>query len=103
RRRHTRSKRDWSSDVCSSDLERFFELLRTQSQNNVASLASEIRGNLSRVQDRIAPINASLARSEFNPGTYLDIVVLNNQNDKAQIGRASCRERGQRADGAGEV
>lgn len=64
--------------------ERFFELLRTQSQNNVASLASEIRGNLSRVQDRVAPINASLARSEFNPGTYLDIVVLNNQNDKAR-------------------
>src|SRR5699024_11561992 len=23
RRRHTRSKRDWSSDVCSSDLERY--------------------------------------------------------------------------------
>src|SRR5699024_12201231 len=23
RRRHTRSKRDWSSDVCSSDLQRF--------------------------------------------------------------------------------
>src|SRR5438874_11835271 len=26
RRRHTRSLRDWSSDVCSSDLERVFEL-----------------------------------------------------------------------------
>src|SRR5207249_8985824 len=24
RRRHTRSKRDWSSDVCSSDLQRMF-------------------------------------------------------------------------------
>src|SRR5699024_11763287 len=24
RRRHTRSKRDWSSDVCSSDLKQFF-------------------------------------------------------------------------------
>ena len=64
--------------------ERFFELLQTQSQNNVANLASEIRGNLSRVQDRIAPINESLARSEFNPGTYLNIVVLNNHNEKAR-------------------
>src|SRR5699024_11882426 len=27
RRRHTRSKRDWSSDVCSSDLEETYELL----------------------------------------------------------------------------
>src|SRR5207249_7342337 len=25
RRRHTRSKRDWSSDVCSSDLQSFFQ------------------------------------------------------------------------------
>src|SRR5207249_9171335 len=25
-RRHTRSKRDWSSDVCSSDLERAYQL-----------------------------------------------------------------------------
>ena len=64
--------------------ERFFELLKTQSQNNVASLANEIRGNLGRVQDRIEPINASLARSEFNPNTYLNIVVLNNQNEKAR-------------------
>src|SRR5699024_11507310 len=29
RRRHTRSKRDWSSDVCSSDLEDYKELLHT--------------------------------------------------------------------------
>src|SRR5699024_11721555 len=28
RRRHTRSKRDWSSDVCSSDLTLLFVLLR---------------------------------------------------------------------------
>lgn len=64
--------------------ERFFDLLQTQSRNNVANLASEIRGNLRRVQDRIAPINESLARSEFNPNTYLNIVVLNNQNEKAR-------------------
>src|SRR5207249_8743995 len=28
RRRHTRSKRDWSSDVCSSDLESFARCVR---------------------------------------------------------------------------
>src|SRR5699024_11708191 len=28
RRRHTRSKRDWSSDVCSSDLNRYAMLTR---------------------------------------------------------------------------
>src|SRR5207249_6960746 len=30
RRRHTRSKRDWSSDVCSSDLNRFIQYLLRQ-------------------------------------------------------------------------
>src|SRR5699024_11457557 len=30
RRRHTRSKRDWSSDVCSSDLEPTFVKLMTE-------------------------------------------------------------------------
>ncbi|WP_022870519.1 ATP-binding protein [Yaniella halotolerans] len=72
------------SDGPSRFEERFFELLQTQSRNNIANLASEIRGNLGRVQDRIAPINASLSRSEFNPNTYLNIVVLNNQNEKAR-------------------
>src|SRR5699024_12103790 len=33
RRRHTRSKRDWSSDVCSSDLE-IGAALRQQTQNS---------------------------------------------------------------------
>src|SRR5699024_11454663 len=28
RRRHTRSKRDWSSDVCSSDLDAHFNIIR---------------------------------------------------------------------------
>src|SRR5699024_11488856 len=28
RRRHTRSKRDWSSDVCSSDLHRFNHMVK---------------------------------------------------------------------------
>src|SRR5699024_6491054 len=33
RRRHTRSKRDWSSDVCSSDLKTFFEAIPNQAHN----------------------------------------------------------------------
>src|SRR2546421_6136920 len=33
RRRHTRSDRDWSSDVCSSDLPRCFSHLQSESQS----------------------------------------------------------------------
>src|SRR5699024_11825614 len=40
RRRHTRSKRDWSSDVCSSDLEiyinRLKELLIGEYESNIS-------------------------------------------------------------------
>src|SRR5699024_11626026 len=35
RRRHTRSKRDWSSDVCSSDLERQ-QILKTLAEESEA-------------------------------------------------------------------
>src|SRR5699024_11389646 len=35
RRRHTRSKRDWSSDVCSSDLRRMQELFRIHNIDTV--------------------------------------------------------------------
>src|SRR5207249_10693008 len=41
RRRHTRSKRDWSSDVCSSDL--FTEFLARREQELVAEANSEKR------------------------------------------------------------
>src|SRR5207249_5549683 len=47
RRRHTRSKRDWSSDVCSSDLSRSFSLansvksdaIKADYQNGVLTLS----------------------------------------------------------------
>src|SRR5699024_11534384 len=42
RRRHTRSKRDWSSDVCSSDLDPpfiwFYELYISANHTNYTSL-----------------------------------------------------------------
>src|SRR5207249_9629157 len=53
RRRHTRSKRDWSSDVCSSDL---------------VDVGIELAGN---------PINAHIVRLEN--GTDLVILLLHNR------------------------
>src|SRR5699024_11950758 len=41
RRRHTRSKRDWSSDVCSSDL---FSIGANCSSNHLASSTSQGMG-----------------------------------------------------------
>src|SRR3989449_11710954 len=50
RRRHTRCSRDWSSDVCSSDL------LETR----IAALQSE--ENLAKTRDEIAKLEERLAR-----------------------------------------
>src|SRR5207249_8373122 len=75
RRRHTRSKRDWSSDVCSSDLSR---TLGTLTENGIPLLRSldllaEIAGNryiekkLTEVRRGVvdgAHLSAALARSE---------------------------------------
>src|SRR5699024_11294421 len=73
RRRHTRSKRDWSSDVCSSDL---------------PFITEEIYQALPHAAGEDA---AFIMRSDWP--------VYNEQmafpaEEAAKIGRASCRERG---------
>src|SRR5207247_6519761 len=93
----TRSTRDWSSDVCSSDLGRigFDEI-------------DEIPGNLARgdlLQQRIQgdcrhyslqePANCSL-RADIHRADFQYRPVLHKflvQIDIIEIGRASCRER----------
>src|SRR5699024_11405640 len=72
RRRHTRSKRDWSSDVCSSDLE--FVFLKVK-------LAFPVIAHNKYIDIMI-----------FNICLFLFPVLFRNHFiDK--IGRASCRER----------
>src|SRR5690625_7926277 len=67
RRRHTRWPRDWSSDVCSSDLCR-----------------------------KEAPDLQEISQDYGEQGvSFIGI----NVRDEAEIGRASCRERGWRSDG----
>src|SRR5206468_5837317 len=100
---HTRSDRDWSSDVCSSDLQQITEeLLRVRDpQNNVAAITRVDRA------------------SQVYQGPYAnqgpDLLVGYNRGYRAgwqtilgnfptevfeEIGRASCRERVERAVGA---
>src|SRR5207249_7477474 len=95
RRRHTRSKRDWSSDVCSSDLN------ERQATHGGSGLA--------------APATTSPARTSSRPPTAVPGSRRPLQRSTIrrrrrawpigpgweEIGRASCRERGQ--GGGGEV
>ncbi len=64
--------------------DRFFELLETQSQQNVAQLTAEIRGAIREVHERIDPVNRSLRRSEFDAGKYLKIRVREARGELAK-------------------
>src|SRR5699024_11699859 len=88
RRRHTRSKRDWSSDVCSSDL-----------------LLSGNFGVLVTTTDE----DPEVATEETSRRRYLNLSSatldrhgpLEGDPDASEIGRASCRERVQITAAAG--
>src|SRR3712207_9574006 len=76
RRRHTRYWRDWSSDVCSSDL------------------AAELAGRRAEL-DRARVCLATLARraGRYAEARALLRTVLETTAEREEIGRASCRER----------
>src|SRR5699024_11409032 len=87
RRRHTRSKRDWSSDVCSSDLALYqssrSSLTRTAALRSLHRQCCRCRTNSSRTGSvaralSLRPHRQPLERSSLQC---------------REIGRASCRER----------
>src|SRR5438067_11905781 len=80
RRRHTSSKRDWSSDVCSSDL--FFDT--ALSRQNAKPVIAELLGTQRRVEEGLQrPLQS------IGPLLHRRLAVVGLR----QIGRASCRER----------
>src|SRR5690606_41038991 len=93
RRRHTRFSRDWSSDVCSSDL----------AIGKHADAAQEIE-HARRLDPRSLSATAAAGMVYFYAG---DLKRAVDECDRAlaldQIGRASCRERGEVRGGGGAV
>src|SRR5947209_19892347 len=74
RRRHTRYWRDWSSDVCSSDL------------THLSNPPQWLRRFFHHSSQVLAALNPG--------GNYVERVVLSPQEAlQLEIGRASCRER----------
>src|SRR5437868_15466117 len=83
RRRHTRSKRDWSSDVCSSDL-----------QCNVHSTMETFWN---------ARCTDSIEQQKQWPILRLSNTPRRSVVEQDEIGRASCREGGSVADAGNEL
>src|SRR5260370_14431719 len=83
RRRHTRFKCDWSSDVCSSDLSEWSLTSLYLSDNAIQDLAP------------LAPLtrlhSLSLAKNQVKD--IGPLAKVNRLSLLDQIGRASCRER----------
>src|SRR5690606_39494890 len=87
RRRHTRFSRDWSSDVCSSDLHPMSDTWRGEMLRS-PELVEAFAGQLRRVLDDLERLVAHVRR---------DAEPMWHEN---KIGRASCRERRQSQVGA---
>src|SRR5690606_39727118 len=94
-RRHTRFSRDWSSDVCSSDLRCIGMLLAGEASGEV-----DDRGEAVRDDDVLVVLNAGTAPLDFRlpPGCWIKVLDTYEhdvcEGPCGEIGRASCRERG---------
>src|SRR5690606_39522029 len=93
-RRHTRFSRDWSSDVCSSDLGRigvWGEAKGTYKKNGRPALASSARLAMYST-DFLVSVGSTSAAS--NSGAVGPCRVLPGSRPCIiEIGRATCRER----------
>src|SRR5690606_39652769 len=91
RRRHTRFSRDWSSDVCSSDL---FKLEWGPSSNMLTVQGDYYLGDLGLITG---------GNSDTRGGNFLvrwDKQLSDRSSIRLQIGRASCRETLERIGGS---
>src|SRR3546814_13390236 len=92
---------DWSSDVCSSDLDRLKELDLTKLGADVSSAQQRILVNLLDQMDRASPdMRNSALMLDFleSPQASRAFQMVEGMSDSGgfadwKIGRASCRER----------
>src|SRR5690606_41024237 len=93
----TRFSRDWSSDVCSSDLSNVGDAGLKQ---KLKDLENQLRAsNQKQQEEREQSIRASLNLGSFlctklqDDGRFLDFLNHNYELLCKEIGRASCRDR----------
>src|SRR5271163_5022370 len=75
RRRHTRSDRDWSSDVCSSDLAKAHHVPLHRSRLELSEIVERARQHIHRSEERRV---GKECRSRWSPYHYKKKSVLSN-------------------------
>src|SRR5690606_40085567 len=86
RRRHTRFSRDWSSDVCSSDLPFFPPVVRAIEQA-AAGRDTDVLLADAGVDGMAEPALIERLRAQVD-----GLLIASPRTSSAEIGRASCRE-----------
>src|SRR5690606_40539058 len=89
RRRHTRFSRDWSSDVCSSDLKLKDQLRKRESDTEKLMRAFINPGK--EIIDKFTDWSSDAHRLRENAEFVDEFIDLLERIE--EIGRASCRER----------
>src|SRR5438067_10529197 len=82
RRRHTRSKRDWSSDVCSSDLPGHVPDLR----------AREPEGRSRQDGQTLAQLGRTAAEPRRSGREAVEVRTLSERSEERRVGK-ECRSR----------
>src|SRR5205814_4371162 len=92
RRRHTRCLSDWSSDVCSSDLDRACGWAIDGHRNCESWLVQHCGMAYSTAKDRVR-VAHELERRPLLAAALAEGTVSYGKVKVLKIGRASCRER----------
>jgi uncharacterized protein YPO0396 len=72
--------------------ERFLQLLREQSDQNLTLLSHRLDQERSAIKNRLELVNESLLDAEFNPGTHLVIDALDKLSEEVRRFKSSLRE-----------
>src|SRR5690606_39942439 len=93
-RRHTRFSRDWSSDVCSSDLSiaDLRDVARQGAMRQGRGIAETMYALKAGTLGAVTQLELE-RRPEIRRGGQFQIKILERRLVAFEIGRASCRER----------
>lgn len=64
--------------------QRFFDLLRNQSHQNLAALSTHLTHAAKTIREKLEVVNESLARAPFNTGTFLRIAPADRSLDEVR-------------------